>query len=397
MAGKLPMGQKELLRAKVIDQVVQNQISLKDAAIKLKVSYRQVKRIYKVYREQGDKGLIHGNQGKPSGRSKGQEIRKQAIALYQEHYSDFGPTLASEKLVECHGLTIDHETLRRWLMTDQLWTRHRRRKIYRSRRDPRSCFGELVQFDGSHHDWFEGRRAKCCLMNMVDDATGISLSFLSEQETTVDAMTLLWRWIELYGIPQAVYCDKKNAYVLNREPSIEEQLAGIEIKSHFEIACEKLGIEVIVANSPQAKGRVERNHGVYQDRFVKELRLAKINSIQEANRFLKETYLPRMNQKFGKRPLLPDDAHAPLLDALGLQEIFCFESVRILSNDFVIRYNNRLFQIAKDQKSLPRPKDKLIIREQLDRTICILWQNTTLGYQELIQNSKKEYSVSLSA
>jgi len=397
MAGKLPMGQKELMRAKLMEQVVQKQISLKDAALKLKISDRQSKRIFKKYRQRGDKGLLHGNLGKPSPHQIEQAIHEEALALYAEHYDDFGPTLAAEKLSERHGIHVDHETLRRWLIKEALWERHRQRKTYRSRRDRRQCFGELVQFDGSHHDWFEGRRTKCCLMNMVDDATGITLSFLSEEETTADAMTLLWRWIELHGIPQAVYCDKKNAFVLNREPTIDEQLAGIGPKSHFERACERLGIEVVVANSPQAKGRVERNHGVYQDRFVKELRLAKIDTLKDANTFLAEKYLPAINKKFSRKPGLSDDAHAPLLDKIELKDIFCYETMRVVSNDFIISYESRIFQVAKDQKLIPRPKDKIIVRELLDGTIHLLWQNTSLAFVERDCKPRKENPVDLCA
>jgi transposase len=397
MAGKLPMGQKELMRAKLMEQVVQKQLSLKDAAVKLKVGDRQAKRILKRYRQDGDKGMLHGNLGNLSPNRIDQQIRDTALAYYKRSYHDFGPTLAAEKLAECHDIHVDHETLRRWLIDETIWGRHRRRKAYRSRRDRKPCFGDLVQFDGSHHDWFEGRRTKCCLMNMVDDATGVSLSFLSEEETTADAMTLLWRWIERYGIPQAVYCDKKNAFVLNKEPTIEEQLAGIEPKSHFEVACDKLGIEVIVANSPQAKGRVERNHGVYQDRFVKELRLAKIDTIDAANIFLEKNYLPSINKKFAKKPELAEDAHAPLLDKAGLKDIFCYETTRVVSNDFIISYESRIFQITKEQKLLPRPRDKVTVRELLDGTLNLLWQNTSLAFVERDNKRRKENPVALSA
>lgn len=397
MAGKLPMGQKELIRTKLMEQVAQKQIRLKDAALKLKISYRQVKRIYKRYRENGDSGLLHGNLGKPSPRRTDPEIRNKALVLYVEHYPDFGPTLASEKLSEYHNIHVDHETLRRWLMAENLWARIRRSKTYRSRRDRCQCFGEMVQFDGSHHDWFEGRRPKCCLMNMVDDATGITLSFLSEEETTKDAMMLLWRWIELYGIPQAVYCDKKNAFVLNRQPSIEEQLAGVEPKSPFELACEKLGIQVIVANSPQAKGRVERNHGVYQDRFVKELRLAKISTIESANIFLSEKYLPKINKKFAQKPQIEEDAHVPLLNKTELKDIFCYESIRTISNDFVIRYKTRILQITKEQNILPRAREKITVRELLDGSIYLISKGMPLTFIELDSKPGKENPLDLSA
>jgi len=397
MAGKLPMGQKELIRAKIMEQVVQKQITVSNAALILKISERQAKRILKRYREKGDRGLLHGNLGKPSPNSIDEATHALAVALYQEHYSDFGPTLAAEKLAERHNLKVDHETLRRWLIAEELWLRKRRSCEYRSRRDRRASFGELVQFDGSHHDWFEGRRPKCCLMNMVDDATSTTLSFLSEEETTADAMTLLWRWIKRYGIPQAVYCDKKNAFVLTREPTIEELLAGKEPKSHFQVACEKLGIEVIIADSPQAKGRVERNHGVYQDRFVKELRIAKISTINAANAFLDEVYLPAINTKFAVAPASSEDAHVPLIDEARLKDIFCFESTRVVSNDYVVRSETRLFQLQKSKRRLPRPKDRVVVRRLLDGEIQILWQDTKLDFVELTQKLRKEKLAELSA
>jgi transposase len=397
MAGKLPMGQKDLIRAKIMEQVVQKHITVSSAANILKISERQAKRILKRYREKGDQGLLHGNLGKPSPNRIDQATHSLAIDLYKQHYDDFGPTLAAEKLAERHQLSVDHETLRRWLIDEELWTRRRRGSEYRARRDRRSSFGELVQFDGSHHDWFEGRRPKCCLMNMVDDATSSTLSFLSEEETTADAMTLLWRWIERYGIPQAVYCDKKNAYVLTREATIEELMAGKEPKSHFQLACEKLGIEVIIADSPQAKGRVERNHAVYQDRFVKELRMANITTIEAANTFLADVYLPAINKKFAVAPACAEDAHVPLVDESSLKDIFCFESTRAVSNDYVVRSESRLFQLRKTQRHLPRPKDRVVVRRLLDGEIQILWRDTKLDFVELAQQLRKEKPAELSA
>jgi len=233
IAGKLAMGQKELLRAKIMEMVKQKQKTLAPASKILKVSYRQAKRIYKAYKEKGDKGLIHGNTNKKSNNKYDCGFKEKVLEKYQEKYDDFGSTLASEKLME-EGFKVDHETLRRWLIEKDLWKLKRRKNIHRSRRDRRECFGELLQFDGSHHDWFEGRAAKCCLMNIVDDATGITFSFFSEQETTESAMKLLWEWIKKYGIPQAVYCDRKNAFVIDREPTIEEQIANIIPLSPFE-------------------------------------------------------------------------------------------------------------------------------------------------------------------
>lgn len=268
-------------------------------------------------------------------------------------------------------------------MKEGLWKRHRRSNIHRSRRERRASFGEMVQFDGSHHHWFEQRRASCCLMNMIDDATNTGLSFLSEEETTKAAMLLLWRWIERYGIPQSVCCDKKNAFVITREATLEEELAGIQAESHFERACRKLGIEVIVANSPQSKGRVERNHAIYQDRFVKELRLAGIANIQKANEFLQETYLPKINAKFSVPPRDKEDGHVFAPSREVLTNIFCYEENRLLSNDYLIRYKTRLFQVTKTNKRLPRPKMSIIVRELLGGTIKSIFNNAELDFTEL--------------
>jgi transposase len=392
MPDRLQMGYKELMRAKVMEMVGEGQITLKEASEKLGLSYRQTRRIYSRYKTEGDKGLLHRNIGQRSHNCKSPELRKRAISLYERKYNDFGPTLAAEELSERDGITIDHETLRRWLLEERLWKRKRRSNPYRSRRDRRERFGELVQFDGSHHDWFEGRREKCCLMNMVDDATGTSLSFLREQETTKAAMELLWLWIETYGIPQAVYCDRKNAFVLNKEPSIEQQLAGIEPRSPFELACDKLGIEVIVAYSPQAKGRVERNHSVYQDRFVKKLRLEGICTIAEANKYLRDKYIPSINKKFSITPKEPEDGHAPLLGKSMLDDIFCFEACRSVSNDFIVQHEKRLFQIGKDSLPRPRPGDKVTIRKWLDDSIHLYWKEKPLLAKE-IQTTKEEEKV----
>jgi hypothetical protein len=232
-------------------------------------------------------------------------------------------------------------------------------------------------------------------MNMVDDATGTTLSMLFEQETTVAAMSVLSCRIKRYGIPQAVYCDHKNAFVLNREAGLEEQLAGVEHRSPFELACDKPGIQVITANSPQAKGRVERNHAVCQDRFVKELRLAGISDIEQANRFLRSTYLPKINRKFARPAADPADAHAPLPDA-DLREIFCFEHKRVLSNDFVIRFECRLCQIRAESPARPRPGDRVLIRIRLDGSMDMYWKDTKLLVKE-IQSIKEVPASSRSA
>ncbi|GMO19131.1 MAG: ISNCY-like element ISTde1 family transposase [Treponemataceae bacterium] len=312
--------------------------------------------------------MIHGNVGKESNHKIKADTRRSVLQAYRERYEDFGPTFAKEKLAEIEGIKVSVSTVRRWLLEEGLWTRERRSSEYRSRRDRRESFGELIQFDGSHHRWFEGRGLKCCLITLIDDATNTRLSQFFEEETTAGAMEVLKLWIGKYGIPQALYCDKKNAFVLTREPTDAELLKGItKPKSHFGKACGKLGIEVIAANSPQAKGRVERNHGLDQDRLVKELRLAGISTIETANKFLLETYLPKINAMFSKPAKSPQDAHIPLFNT-DLSNVFCFEYERTVTNDYIVRFECRLFQILKTNQRLPHPKNKVTVCIKLDNS-----------------------------
>ena len=364
-------------------------MTLKAATETLGVSYRQGIRLNAVYRREGDAGLIHGNYGRRSNNRTPAEIREVVLEAYRQKYNDFGPTFAAEKLSENEGIKISVSVFRRLLVEAGEWNGKRHIKEYHSRRDRKEYFGELVQFDGSHNKWLEARGPSCCLITMIDDATNIRLSLFSEEERRLWELSY---WIKTYGIPEALYCDKKNAFVLTGEPTDSELLRGItEPKSHFVRACEKLGVQVIAANSPQAKGRVERNHGVEQDRLVKELRLAGISTIEEANQFLIKTYLPKMNRKFSRPPAKPDDAHVPLGN-FELKKSMCFEHERTVANNYVIRFENRLFQILKPNKVLPRPNDKVTVRVGLDGTISIIWKETKLLVKELtnIQDQKTQ-------
>jgi hypothetical protein len=356
--------------------------TLKAASLELGISYSQAKRVYKRYLTGGDNALVHGNTGKPSHNKTDEATVSQAITLFREKYYDFGPTLAQETLLERDGLEISISTLRRALLANELWKQKKNGIEYRSRRMPRARFGELVQFDGSHHDWFESRGPHCCLITMIDDARKIRLSRFFDEETMFGAMIVLKIWTERYGIPFALYCDKKNAFVLTREPTDAEIIAGIlKPKSHFGRACDKLGIEVIAANSPQAKGRVERNHGVDQDRLVKALRLEGIGTIGQANQYLLETYLPKMNEKFSRPARDSDDAHVNI-GKVKLDDILCMEFDRTISKDYIVRFQARLFQIQKS-KLLPRVEDKVIVRVKLDNSVHILWKDKPLLVKEI--------------
>ena len=365
-----------------MEMVKQGLKTLKAASLELGVSYSQAKRIYKRYLTGGDDALVHGSTGKPSHNKTDETAVLKAVELYREKYYDFGPTLAKETIAERDGIEISVSTLRRALLSNGLWKQKKNSSEYRSRRTPRARFGELVQFDGSHHDWFEGRGRRCCLMTMIDDARKIRLSQFFDEETMFGAMIVLKMWIERYGIPLSMYCDKKNAFVLTREPTDTEILAGIlKPKSHFGKACDKLGIEIIAANSPQAKGRVERNHGVDHDRLVKELRLENICTIGQANQYLLESYLPKMNDKFSRPARNKDDAHVNI-GKVKLDDILCMEFDRIISKDYIVRFQTRLFQIQKN-KPLPRAEDKVIVRIKLDNSVHILWKDKPLEVKEI--------------
>jgi transposase len=379
---------QENIRGKVMEMVKRKFKALKAASLELGVSYSQAKRIYQRYLLGGDEALVHGNKGKASNNKTDETIIAKAVELFREKYSGFGPTLAQETILERDGLEISVNTLRRALLAAGLRKPKKKSSEYRSRRTPRAHFGELVQFDGRHHDCFEGRGALCCLITFIDDATKTRLSQFFDEETLFGAMIVLEMWIKRHGIPEALYCDKKNAFVLTREPTDSEILSGnLKPKSHFGKACDRLGIEVIAANSPQASnqrfaGRVERNHGVDQDRLIKALRLEGIGTIEDADKFLLETYLPKMNAKFSRPARNNDDAHVNL-GKIKLDDILCMEFDRRISKDFIVRFETRLFQILESNKPLPRTEDKVLVRVKLDNSVHIVWKDKPLQVKEI--------------
>jgi len=384
MEGHLLMSQRELERKRVMEHVVEGRITLRKASELLQVSYRQAVRICNRFKKDGAKGLVHRSRGRPSSRRHPEALRQKVLKRYEERYGQFdlGPTLLAEKLAE-ENLVVDHETLRRWLIQEGHWKKRRKRSQHRSRRERRRHFGELVQMDGSHHAWFGDDRPRSCLMELVDDATGTVLAMMDEQETTELAMRSLWRWIDLYGVPQALYTDRKNVFVTDREPTLDEQLAGEQPLTAFGKACKTLGIVIIEANSPQAKGRVERKHGVLQDRLVTELALAGIKTIETANRVLENGFVSKLNEKFALPPLEAQDFHRPLPKGVALADIFCWEETRTLANDWTIRHENRYYQITKDNRPLPRPKDKILMRWRLDGELFLMYRNQPLEFRAL--------------
>lgn len=392
MGDRLIMNKKELQRKSIFDLVKLGQLSQLDASKRLYLSYRQTKRAYQRYLKAGDAGLIHQSRGKPSPRALSVEMKRKVLALYEEKYWDFGPTLASEKLLEDDHLKLHAETLRLWLKEAGIWQPKRQRKAYRTRRTRRSRFGELLQLDGSIHAWLPGIIAKQCLMNMVDDATGKTLALLDRGETTDAAFRLLKWWIKLHGIPLAIYVDLKSLYIAPKSlrQTEEEELVEPEWLTHFSKACKVLGIEVIKAYSPQAKGRVERNHGVYQDRFVKELRLKNIQTIEEANKRLRGGFINNLNRKFVKSPASNEDAHVPLLDEQNIDDILCWEYTRTVYNDWIIRFENQLLQIQKTSATQVRPKQQITLKRHLNGKITLWSKGQKIPYCFTERQAKEE-------
>jgi len=350
------MSTNELKRGGVLARVAAGTLRLGSAATLMEVSYRQAKRLYRRYRQDGAAGLKHRSAGCASKHAIAEKIRERVLALVREKYSGgvderFGPTLAAEHLASEDGMTVDHETLRRWMLTAGLWSRARRRGPHRRRRERKAHFGELVQMDGSFHPWFEARGPQSCLLTLVDDATGKTLGRFGAQETIWAAVGVLRAWIERYGIPQALYTDWKNVYV--RVPNAEERDTGAEPLTQFGRMCATLGIRIIPASSPQAKGRIERNHGTQQDRLVKKLRRKGIAAIETANTFLETEYWADHNARFAQAPASSDDFHVARPRGLRLDTVFRLEEARTVSNDWVVRYDNRLFQLERQSSQAP--------------------------------------------
>ncbi|PIQ43837.1 MAG: hypothetical protein COW05_02585 [Gammaproteobacteria bacterium CG12_big_fil_rev_8_21_14_0_65_46_12] len=278
---------------------------------------------------------------------------------------------AAEYLWEEHQLNVHAETLRLWLKAEGLWLPRRKRKAHRKRRERRFRYGELLQLDGSIHAWLPDMEGKQCLMNMVDDATGKTLALMDTGETTRAAFALLKWWISEAGIPQAIYVDLKSLYISPKALKQDDEALLVEPDwlTHFSKACKKLGIEIIKAYSPQAKGRVERSHGVYQDRLVKALKLKGIQRIEEANALLSGGFVNQLNAKFAKAPADSEDGHVPLLGGEDLDQIFCWEETRQVNNDWTIRYENQFYQLEK--KACVRPKQTMTVRRHLDHSLSV--------------------------
>jgi transposase len=379
------MSTSELRRAGVLARVAAGTLKLGSAATLMEVSYRQAKRLYRRYRADGAKGLKHAGAGRPSNRASDTKRRDRVLALIREKYSGgveerFGPTLAAEHLASEDEVTVDHETLRRWMLAAGLWSRARKRSPHRRRRERMAHVGELVQLDGSFHPWFEKRGPHSCLLTLVDDATGRSLGRFGAQETIWAAVEIVRAWIERYGIPRALYTDWKNVYV--RRPNQEERETGAEPLTQFGRMCATLGIKIIPASSPQAKGRIERNHGTQQDRLVKKLRRKGIADIEAANAFLAAEYWADHNRRFVQAPASADDFHVAVPRGVRLDQVFRLEEKRTVANDWVVRYDNRYLQIER-QSHRPPARATVLVAEAADGQLEIRYRDRVMRWTDV--------------
>jgi len=364
------------------------EITLAKAAELMGISYRQGKRIWQRFGKKGDKSLIHGLRGKRGGRSRPEAFKQKVMARYQERYGDFGPTLACEHLA-LEGMSLDAETLRRWLLAQGIWLRKRERKQHRQWRERKEHLGELVQMDGSHHDWFEGRGEWAVLMVMVDDATNLTYAKFFEEETTEAAYRVFKGYVEKHGLPQGLYVDRDSIYKISREPRIEEQLRGEQPATQFARAMKLLAVGLKLAYSPQAKGRVERMNGLLQDRLVKEMRLVNISNIQEGNAFLEQGFLKALNRKGMFVAAQETDLHRKVPAGMKLDEVLSWEEKRHVGQDWTVQWEKKWLQLTKENTVLNLAGKKVTVRQPLEGRLQLLYQDKKLKWKELPERPKR--------
>ncbi len=373
----------------MLSKVLKSSISLVKASELLGVSYRQMLRIWERYTSAGISGLKHELRDRASNRRIEAGRRERVLELYQAKYGDFGPTLAVEYLGKLEGEIRSEETLRRWLIAAGLWSPRRRGSPHRQWRERREHWGELIQMDGSDHDWFEGRRGRASMMVMIDDATNWTHAKFFESETTAAAMTVFGESVGHYGPPRSLYVDRASLYETTRDSTVEEALQDAAPLTQFGRAMRELGVELILAHSPQAKGRVERRHAVFQDRFVKALRLKQINTLESANAYLEGEYLDELNERFSVAARSSANLHRSLPRGVTLDQVLCYQEQRVVQNDWTVSWCNRIFQLGVEHQKLSLARKKVLVSELLDGTIRLTSGGRPLSWIEVSTRPSK--------
>jgi hypothetical protein len=371
------MSARDRQRLDALSRVKRKELTVVEAAELMGVSLRQARRLWKRFTLQGDGGLIHRLRGRVSNRRLSEALRDQIVRRHQERYADFGPTLACEKLAE-EGLVISPNTLAAMLKERHLWQRQRKAGRHRQRRERKRHFGRMLQQDGSPHDWFEtggSVASRPALMVIVDDATSKTYARFYQAETTESALDVLGRWIGLHGVPRSLYVDRHSIY------QGQETLSGTREPTQFGRAMKELQVELILAKSPQAKGRVERKHRVFQDRLVKELRLRGIRDLQQANLLLEQVMLPELNRRYAIKPGRPADLHREAPERI--EEILCPREDRMVGNDWCVRWKNRWLQIQESCASAGLAGKKVTVRELSGGRLLVKRGTIPLDFKEL--------------
>lgn len=385
------MSTMETERIPILDRLMKKEIRQRQAAKLLRLSVRQIRRLVKKYKHEGAVGLVHTLRGKESNRRIEKSVINKAIEVIREKYSDFGPTLAHEKLVENHNITFSRETLRQAMIKEEIWKRKQRRMvILHQLRERREALGELVQVDGSPHDWFEGRSPCCTLLVFIDDATGklLRLEF-AESESTASYLLAVKHYLKKNGKPLVFYVDKHGVFRVNTTKAGTAGTEDANGVTQFGRAMRELSIEVIFANSAEAKGRVERVNQTLQDRLVKELRLKGISTIEEANIYLPE-FMEMFNRKFAVVPKSPVNMHRPLLSTEKLENILCQKYTRILSRQLTLSYGNKIYQIQTNRPTYAMRYAPVVVKEDVEGNIAIFYKNQPLAYTIFHKQPKTE-------
>ena len=377
------MSVKELRRVHVIRQTMEKKLTQVQAGTVLGLTTRHIRRLIERMEQAGDQGLAHRGRGRSSNRRIPDKVKSTVLTLYEQRYGDFGPTLAAEKLAERHGIPISDETLRRWLRAAGIDHFARRKRPHRTWRERKAHVGALLQLDGSHHDWFEGRGPRCVLMAYIDDASSRVSARFYEYEGTIPALDSFTRYVRQYGVPLAVYADKHTTYQSPAPPTVDEQLAGGTPTSQFGRALSELGVELIPAHSPQAKGRVERLFKTFQDRVIKEMRLADVSTLDAANQFL-EGYLPSYNQRFTVQPAQVVDLHRPRPASRDLDRSLCIKTPRGLRRDWTVAHHGHLYQVRTNVRAT-----HVLVEERVDGTMRITHQGRPLAFHAITSRPVK--------
>lgn len=385
----LTITQKDMDKYEVIQKTINGGWINKKAAVKLNLSVRQIQRLKKEVRGNGIFGIIHKNRGEKSNRKIDQVIEEKIVSLINNRYPDFGPTLATEKLVELDNIECKTSTVRNIMIRNDIWTPKKlKAPIHRALRLRRSNYGEMIQYDGSYHLWFEYRGVYCCLLLAVDDATGSIIHAKFDLDEGVMATFSFWQeYMQKHGIPESIYHDRFSTYSMNHKKAKENP----DTKTQFQRAMTALGVECIEAGSSQAKGRVENFFGTLQDRLIKEMRLNNISTIKEANKFLVEKFIPNYNKKFAVAPRKNGNLHKPLKKEKmkELSSIFSRHDSRVVTNDFTIRFNNLIIQLTENQPCNVYPKDIITVETHIDSNVYLRNNKKYLNFQILQEPPKK--------